>query len=75
MNKKARDTFEELGYKIECDDVNWLIYNFENVFKILFYKPHQEIQIIYERQIYNSIDMEELQAINQQCKELGWFDE
>ena len=30
--------FESLGYKKIQDDANWLIWSFENKFKIMFYK-------------------------------------
>ena len=71
----AKDMFEKLGYEKIQDDVNWLIYSFQKVFKICFYKPQQDLQIDCLDNIYNTIDMDELQAINQQVKELGWLDE
>ena len=67
----AKDMFEKLGYEKIQDDVNWLIYSFQKVFKICFYKPQQDLQIDCLDNIYNTIDMDELQAINQQVKELG----
>ena len=70
--KTARELFEELGYKKICDDVNYIIYNFEEVFEIRFYKPQQDFSVYYKEEIYNTIDIEELQAINQQVNELGW---
>lgn len=70
--KSAREMFEELGYKKICDDANYIIYNFEGVFEIRFYKSQQDFSIYYEEEIYNTIDIEELQAINQQINELGW---
>lgn len=69
----AKETFENLGFKKICDDANYIIYNFEGVFEIRFYKPQQNFSIYYERESYNTIDMEELQAINKQCEELGWI--
>ena len=73
MNKDI--TLEDLGYEKIQDDVNWLVYSYEKVFKILFYKPQQDLQIECLDNIYNTIDMEELQAIYNKCKELGWLDE
>ena len=70
--KSARELFGELGYKKICDDVNYIIYNYEGVFEIRFCKPQQNFSIYYEEEIYNTIDIEELQAINQQINELGW---
>ena len=43
MNKDI--TLEDLGYEKIQDDVNWLIYSFEKVFKICFYKPQQDFKI------------------------------
>ena len=70
---KADKMFEELGYKLIQDDVNWLIYSFDNKFKIMFYKPQQDFKIECQESIYNTIDMEELQAINEKVKELRWI--
>ena len=71
----AKEMFEKLGYEKIQDDVNWLIYSFQNLFKICFYKPQQDIEIGGLDIIYNTIDVDELQAINQQAKELGWLDD
>lgn len=70
----AREMFKELGYKKICDDVNYIIYNFEGHFEIRFYKPQQDFSIYYDDEIFNTIDVEELQAINKQIEELGWND-
>lgn len=75
MNKSAKEMFEKLGYKKIADSINWVIYNFDEIFEIRFYKPQQDISIYYYDETLNSLDMEELQAINQQAKELGWLDE
>ena len=45
----AKEMFEKLGYKKICDDANFIIYNFEGVFEIRFYKPQQDFSIYYER--------------------------
>lgn len=70
--KSAKEMFEELGYKKICDDVNYIIYNYDGAFEIRFYKPQQNFSIYYEDEIYNTIDIKELQAINRQITELGW---
>ena len=72
---KAEEMFKKIGYKKISDNVNWLIYNLDEIFEIRFYKPQQDISIYYYDETVNSIDMEELQAITQQCKELGWLEE
>jgi len=68
----AKEMFENLGFKKIFDDVNFIIYNLEDVFEIRFDKRQQDFSIYYERESYNTIDMEELQAINKQCEELRW---
>lgn len=68
----AKEIFEKLGYKKICDDANYIIYNCGEVFEIRFYKPQQNFSVYYEEEIYNTIDIEELQAINKQIEELGW---
>ena len=72
---RAKEMFEELGYKMICDDVNFIIYNFEGVFEIRFYKPQQDFSIYCSDETYNTIDINELQAINKQVEELGWLNE
>lgn len=71
----AKDMFEKLGYKLMQNDVNYLIYNFEDAFEIRFYKPQQQIEICYENLFYGTLNLEELQAINKQVEELGWNDD
>lgn len=71
----AKEMFEKLGYKQICNDANYIIYRFdmEDMYsEIKFYKPQQDIEIEYTDKILNTIDLGELQAINQQVKELGW---
>ena len=77
MSKSAREMFEELGYEY-----------FNNGLRITYEKcPDNECKMI-EFNLKNKTilladdssdvvekDLKEQQAINQQCKELGWFDE
>lgn len=67
---KADEMFEELGYKI--DD--------ENNYVTAFYKNDklfgQFINFYHAFKTFNkigSITMQELQAINEKCRELGWL--
>ena len=79
--EKADKMFEELGYEkiADCkqEDISACIY--ENRKK---YSIYNEIKIIifhYKTKKItldtDYISMQELQAINEKCKELGWFDE
>lgn len=70
MNKSAKEMFEELGFKKICDDNYEISYhNEQNDYYIYFYKYSQKIEVLHD------ITKEELLAINQQCKELGWLDD
>ena len=73
---KADKMFEELGYTIKEKvrfTLDRLVYkNLENVTMISFceeYKVVLKTQDIYPK----AIDMQELQAINEKVKELGWI--
>ena len=70
MNKSAREMFEELGY--EFINHKAIIYRGKHetgrLIRIAFFDNKKIL-------ITESIGLEELQAINQQCKELGWLDE
>lgn len=74
---KAKEMFEELGYKyiklsknsVQVENNDNLIYQFypyEN--EIIFYVVNANKNDI-------SFTGKELQAINQQCKELGWLED
>lgn len=71
----AKKMFERLGYKQVNDDVNYLIYDLDGIFKLKFYKPQQYIEIEVIEDAYNTLDVEELQAINKQVEELGWLND
>jgi hypothetical protein len=74
---KADEMFEKLGYKktysVMDDDVLMIGYGLNE-------EPVEESEIIFLKKakkiiIGISIGMQELQAINEKCKELGWLDE
>ena len=74
---EPRYMFEELGYKLIQDDMNWLIYSMNTDkwfnFDIEFDKKNKHIFITGKTPSNGKrIDMKELQAINKQCEELGW---
>lgn len=67
---KADKMFEKLGY--EKEETNYSIRYIKFIFKdlghrIVFYKDDKSVNT------YGKIDMQELQAINEKCKELGWL--
>lgn len=75
----AKEMFEQLGYEFKKeytrDGVNDT-YRYNKCSRpndsVIFYLDGKQI-IIY--QTFNTIHVNELQAIIQQCKELGWLDE
>ena len=75
--------FEKLGY-IKNEDKRVIVYKYNQYFnnfkiykKIYFYKIEKQITLISynlteDIRIDFNITMQELQAINEKCKELGW---
>ena len=80
---KADEMFEKLGYRI-YDDIHSIVYclhqnfaHFKVIKKIYFYKLEKDICIAQWNvtegiKIITNITMQELQAINEKVKELGW---
>ena len=70
MNKSAREMFEELGYELIPHKA--IVYKGKHetgrIIRIAFFENKKIL-------ITESIGLEELQAISQQCKELRWLDE
>lgn len=67
---KADKMFKELGYKVD----------YENSYTIVFFKNDnlfgKRIDFFKQYKTFNKlgdITMQELQAINEKCKELGWI--
>ena len=73
--KTADEMFEELAYKKEIKSKE-LVYENENEDKIITFnsdKKNITCNNFYDG--YETINMQELQAINKKVKELGWLDE
>lgn len=70
---KADDMFEKLGYKKTERTYTIDYYKFEK--RITFEKTYKEIVVCDFYRVRDSITIQELQAINQKCKELEWLDE
>lgn len=75
----AKEMFKQLGYEFEKEYTRHGVndtYRYNKCSKpndsVIFYLDGKQI-IIY--QTFNTIHVNELQAIIQQCKELGWLDE
>ena len=72
---KADEMFNELGYELlnEYDkdfDNNFIVY-LKVAKTIRFKKSNHKVSVRDTQRNY--IDMQELQAINEKCKELGWL--
>lgn len=67
----ADEMFEKLGTN-KIDNIDFCVYEGKNVKsnRILFNKVRKSI--IFEG--FNAFGMQELQAINKKCEELGWID-
>lgn len=77
----AKEMFEALGYMLDTAEENSRLYCKDILDKNTF--GYIDSEMIYFDEEYNNIyftnkdclTMQELKAINQQCKELGWLDE
>ena len=72
---EADKMFEELGYYKDFDD---MVHEYRkeedgDLFEIDFWIEDKEVSKNYYREAGN-ITMQELQAINQKCKELRWIE-
>lgn len=77
---KADEMFKELGYVFEKETITHIVYKY--IGEKLHYYPIdiqfkkdtrsviKKINLLDERTGFN---MQELQAINEKCKELGWL--
>ena len=77
--KTAKEMFEELGYKETENDIYFLKYyktcKLQHDKEITFHKLDKTFTVKDDNGIkYRWVNLKELQAINQQIKELGWGD-
>lgn len=76
---KAKEMFEFIGYTITTDDYDMLVYTYKrqnNLYlKIKFNLLDKVIQIYYNHEMMNCLNTDDIEAINQQCKELGWLED
>lgn len=69
----AKEMFEELGYVKENEDKDGFDWRHKEI-NYLVYSFSLEDKTVMPSNMY-TIDMSDLKAIYQQCKELGWIDE
>lgn len=73
--KIADEMFEKLGYEKVSDDKYSIEYREildDDLFEINFWKEDKTISKNYYRDM-GYITLQELQAINKKCQELGWI--
>ena len=83
MNKGAKEMFEELGYEFEDNtdsrypSLEYRKYAmYQTIEKeVSFYLVDKKIGFDGSVDDYAVISIQEIKAINQQLKELGWFNE
>lgn len=68
----AREMFKQLGYEYRELDDDVFQYSMASSIVIRFYKKEREFCSVEYFEPKN-INVDELKAINQQCKELGWI--
>ena len=67
---KADKLFEKLGFKLEFEDeISFTLANRSKARYITFLKETKTLMLC------SNTTMQELQAINEKCKEMGWLDE
>lgn len=73
---KAKEMFGKLGYKQTKygDDIQYYKKFVYAEIRIYFSNFKEEIEISSDKNITVTIDKNELQAINKQVEELGWYE-
>lgn len=72
--KTADEMFEELGYEKIRDDERFIKYRkpFNNDYFVMD-KETKDFIKNFDFAYWKAVTMQELQAINKKCKELGWI--
>lgn len=70
---EADKMFEELGYWLECENYNMSIWVNDYHEVIKFNNERKEFYKAVGNEEFEYITMQELQAINKKCEELGWI--
>lgn len=74
--KSADEMFEEMGYEIIIKNKDIIQYEFSGIYmdnEITFDIKGKTVLREYSNGDSKEISMQELQAINLKCKELGWI--
>ena len=75
----ADKMFEELGYKKTEDNEDFIAYQNKDIAKLIEIYCNRKTISVYEvidneTLLTGEITMQELKAINEKVKELGWYD-
>lgn len=73
--KTADEMFEELGYYLDVENNVFCIWVNDDGEVIKFNKKYKKFYKALYCEQFEYITMQELKAINEKCKELGWLDE
>ena len=71
---KADKMFEELGYEKKETMIGEIHKHKRKCVDLYFIRPSEEIEVEYYGDKKNYFNMQELQAIYEKCKELGWLE-
>ena len=77
--KKADEMFEELGYEkkdLNTQNIQWYIKKLfkNNYTQIIFDITDKTVATSNNKNEAINLDIQELQAINKKCQELGWIE-
>lgn len=75
MMKTAKEMFYELGYEEQEFVILGKIFINDKKQRILFFDNKKVVSKEDNYSYDTSLSMQELQAINKMCRELGWLDE
>lgn len=76
MNKSVKEMFEELGYEYFNNGLRITYQNYEKECKLIeFNLKEKKMWLADDSEEVVILSLKEIKAINQQLKELGWFNE
>lgn len=73
--KSAKEMFEELGYEHFNNELRISYNNFEKECKLIEFQLNEKKMILADdSEEIVELSIQEIKAIKQQCKELGWIE-
>ena len=68
----AKEKFNEIGYSIVIENEYYIMYGNTKLHSIIKFS-HEDMYVSFTLDYKAIITMDMLDAINQQCRELGWI--